>query len=68
VDRADIADVNRIVELSEVYEALDTCAELERVLGRLARADTQHGEEWFDSKAQVRCICSRVERHLRPDA
>ena len=61
-------ELNRISGLSEVYEALENCIELERALGRLARADGRAGEDWKASRAQVHGICSRVERRLDPDA
>jgi hypothetical protein len=63
-----MSDLNRISDLSEVYEALDNCVELERALGRLARADALAGEDWTASKAQVHGICARVERRLDLDA
>lgn len=63
-----MSDLNRISDLSEVYEALDNCVELERALGRLARVDALAGEEWTASRAQVHGICARVERRLDLDA
>jgi hypothetical protein len=63
-----IVDLNRISDLSEVYEALDNCVELERALARLARADVDAAEDWTDSKAQVHKICARVEKRLDADA
>lgn len=68
MDGVQTTDLNRISELSDVYEALDNCVELERALGRLARADVQAGEDWTASKAQVRLICARVEKRLDQDA
>jgi hypothetical protein len=61
-------DLNRISELSEVYDALDNCIELERALARLARADAGAAEDWTDSGAQVHKICARVEKRLDADA
>jgi hypothetical protein len=68
MNEARMSDLNRISDLSEVYEALDNCVELERALGRLARADTLAGEDWKVSKAQVHGICARVERRLDLDS
>jgi len=68
MDDTQMSDLNRISDLSEVYEALDNCVELERALGRLARADARAGEDWTASKAQVHTICARVERRLDLDA
>ena len=68
MERVQITNLNSISELSEVYEALDNCVELERALGRLARADAEAGEDWTASKAQVHGICARVEKRLVPDA
>jgi hypothetical protein len=68
MNEAQMSDVKRISDLSEVYEALDNCVELERALGRLARADSRSNQEWIASKAQVRGICARVERRLDLDA
>jgi hypothetical protein len=68
VDRAPITDPNRITELSEVYEALDDCVELERALGRLTRVDAEDGRDWTASKAQVRRICAQFEQRIEEDA
>lgn len=64
MNEAGRTDLSRISDLSEVYEALENCVELERALGRLARLDSRAGEDWSASKAQVRGICARVERRL----
>lgn len=61
-------NLDRISDLSEVYEALDNCVELERALGRLARMDTVAVEDWAASKAQVHGICARVEQRLEGNA
>jgi hypothetical protein len=63
-----ISDLNRISDLSEVYEALDNCVELERALARLARADADASEDWTASGVQVHKICARVEKRLDADA
>jgi hypothetical protein len=68
VDSTRMIDLDRASELSEVYEALDNCVELERALARLARADAGAAEDWTDSKAQVHKICARVEKRLDMDA
>lgn len=62
------ADPERVSELSEVYEALDNCIELERALGRLARAQAEDGNDWAASKAEVRGICAQFEERLQADA
>lgn len=68
MNEAHKTDLNRISDLSEVYEALENCVELERALARLARMDAVAGEDWKVSKVQVRGICARVERRLDLDA
>ena len=68
MNEARMADLKRISDLSEVYEVLDNCVELERALSRLARTDAGSNEDWTASKAQVRSICARVERRLDLDA
>jgi hypothetical protein len=68
MNEAQMGALKRISDLSEVYEALDNCVELERALGRLARVDAHSNQEWMASKAQVRGICARVERRLDLDA
>jgi hypothetical protein len=68
MDSTRTTDLNRVAELSEVYEALDSCVELERALGRLARADAEGDKGWAASKAQVRGICAQVEQRLEEDA
>ena len=68
MDSVRVDDLNRVSHLSEVYEALDNCVELERALSRLARADAAAAEDWKASKVQVHGICARVEKRLEHDA
>jgi hypothetical protein len=67
MDGSQVARLNRITDLSEVYEALDSCMELERALSRLARARIFDDEEFGSSRSQLRRICARVEGHIAID-
>ena len=68
MDSVRMDDLNRVSHLSEVYEALDNCIELERALSRLARADAIAADDWKASRAEVHGICARVEQRLEHDA
>lgn len=68
MDGAEPLDAGHVSEMSEVYEALDSCIELERALGRLARSDAATREDWNASRARVHRVCTEVEQRLQSDA
>lgn len=48
----------------DVYETLDTCAQLETLLGRLRRQRLMSDEHWMASKDNVAAIRGRIQQRL----
>lgn len=49
---------------ADVYTTLDTCEELDMLLGRLRRQHLLSDEEWMQSRHQVSEIRSRLQETL----
>ena len=58
------AELDHFYIFGDVYETLDTCAELEQLLGRLRRQDLLTEGEWMHSKQNIAAIRSRLEGRL----
>ena len=60
----DAADLDHFYHFGDVYETLDTCMELEQLLGRLRRQGILTDQEWITSKQNIAAIRSRLEGRL----
>jgi hypothetical protein len=58
------AEMDHYYIFGDVYETLDTCTELEQLLGRLRRQGMLSDQEWMVSKQNVAAIRSRLESRL----
>ena len=57
-------DLDHYYLFGDVYETLDTCTELEQLLGRLRRQGMLSDQEWMSSKQNIAAIRSRLEDRL----
>jgi len=58
------AELDHYYLFGDVYETLDTCTELEQLLGRLRRQDVLTDQEWMTSKQNIAAIRSNLEGRL----
>ena len=58
-------NLDRFYAYGDVYETLDTCEELEMLLGRLKRQRLMSEAEWQRSKENVAHIRTRLENFLQ---
>jgi hypothetical protein len=58
------AELDHYYIFGDVYETLDTCTELEQLLGRLHRQNLLTEGEWVSSKQNIAAIRSHLEGRL----
>lgn len=56
--------VDHFYVYGDLYEVLDSCRELEMLLGRLKRQRLLSEDEWVDSRENLAAIRARLEARL----
>lgn len=59
-----VASLDQLYTHSDVYDALDACAEVETFLGRLRRQHLLTDAEWMESRQDLARITARLQRRL----
>lgn len=58
------ASLDHLYTYSDIYDTLDTCQELELLLGRLRRQQLLSDVEWMQSRQNLAEIRTRLEGRL----